>query len=31
MRRIAGESGRPLVEVMDEVRAFLNESSRTTA
>ena len=31
VRRIAQEAGRPLVEVMDEVRAFLHESSRTTA
>jgi uncharacterized protein (DUF111 family) len=31
VRRIAREAGRPLVEVMDEVRAFLHESSRTTA
>jgi hypothetical protein len=31
LRRIAQERGRPLVEVMDEVRAFLHESSRSTA
>jgi uncharacterized protein (TIGR00299 family) protein len=31
VRRLAQEAGRPLVEVMDEVRAFLHESSRTTA
>ena len=31
LRRIAHESGRPLVEIMDEVRAFLHEGSRTTA
>jgi hypothetical protein len=29
LRRIAQASGRPLVSVMDEVRAFLNESERT--
>jgi len=31
LRRIAQESGRPLIEIMDEVRAFLHEGSRTTA
>jgi len=31
LKRIAKETGRPLVEVMDEVRAFLHESSRTIA
>jgi uncharacterized protein (TIGR00299 family) protein len=30
VKRIAQESGRPLVEVMDEVRSFLHESARTT-
>ena len=29
LRRIAQESGRPLVEVMDLVRSFLHESART--
>lgn len=28
LRRIARESGRPLVEIMDAVRAFLNEGAR---
>ncbi|HZE19788.1 MAG TPA: nickel pincer cofactor biosynthesis protein LarC [Candidatus Angelobacter sp.] len=31
LRRIAQESVRPLIEIMDEVRAFLHEGSRTTA
>ena len=31
LKRIAQETGRPLVEVMDEVRSFLHESARTTA
>jgi uncharacterized protein (TIGR00299 family) protein len=30
VRRIAQESGRPLVEIMDSVRSFLQESARTT-
>jgi hypothetical protein len=30
VRRIAQDLGRPLVEVMDEVRSFLHESARTT-
>ena len=30
MKRIAQETGRPLVEVMEEVRSFLHESARTT-
>ncbi len=30
VKRIAQESGRPLVEIMDEVRSFLHESARTT-
>jgi len=30
VKRIAQETGRPLVEVMDEVRSFLHESARTT-
>lgn len=30
VRRIAQDLGRPLVEVMDEVRSFLRESARTT-
>jgi len=30
LKRIAQETGRPLVEVMDEVRSFLHESARTT-
>jgi len=30
VKRIARESGRPLVEVMDLVRSFLHESARTT-
>lgn len=30
VKRIAKESGRPLVEVMDSVRSFLQESARTT-
>ncbi len=30
LKRIAQESGRPLVEVMDLVRSFLHESARTT-
>ncbi len=30
VRRIAQETGRPMVEVMDEVRSFLHESARTT-
>jgi uncharacterized protein (TIGR00299 family) protein len=30
VKRIAQESGRPLVEVMDLVRSFLHESARTT-
>jgi len=29
LKRIAQESGRPLVEVMDLVRSFLHESART--
>jgi pyridinium-3,5-bisthiocarboxylic acid mononucleotide nickel chelatase len=28
LRRIAGATGRPLVEIMEEVRAFLHESAR---
>ena len=31
LKRIAQESGRPLVLVMDEVRSYLHESARTTA
>ncbi len=31
VKRIAQEAGRPLVEVMDEIRSFLHESARTTA
>jgi len=30
VKRIAQSLGRPLVEVMDEVRSFLHESARTT-
>jgi hypothetical protein len=30
VKRIAQDLGRPLVEVMDEVRSFLHESARTT-
>lgn len=30
LKRIAQAAGRPLVEVMDEVRSFLHESARTT-
>jgi uncharacterized protein (DUF111 family) len=30
VRRIAQDSGRPLLEVMDEVRSFLHEGARTT-
>jgi len=30
LKRLAQAAGRPLVEVMDEVRSFLHESARTT-